>query len=141
MKYLVIGHSWVRRLADYRLLLPNGVDILGVGGATFRSAVPLLESYATRPEVRDQPPFLVIVVLGGNEVSNATSCAEVDNNIIISCQEFCALIKERFPEAKIACCQVEDRFQLIPRVVIHDHKRLEIGSTLGLIVGGGRMLW
>ena len=46
MQYLVIGHSWVRRLAAYRNLLPNGATVLGAGGATFRSAVPLL-----------QPPF------------------------------------------------------------------------------------
>ena len=122
MKYLVIGHSWVRRLADYRRLLPNGADILGVGGATFRSAVPLLESYAARPEVKTNHPFLVIVVLGGNEISNATSCAAVDR-ITIYCQEFCALIRERFPNTKIAVCQVEDRYQVLPRVIIHDHKR------------------
>ena len=122
MKFLIIGHSWVRRLAAYRSLLPNGADILGVGGATFRTAVPLLESYAARPEVKTYPPFLVIVVLGGNEISKASSCAEVDQ-LTIRCQEFCELVKERFPEAKIAVCQVEDRYQVLPRVVIHDHKR------------------
>ena len=31
MQYLVIGHSWVRRLAGYRSLLPNGATFLGVG--------------------------------------------------------------------------------------------------------------
>ena len=64
MQYLVIGHSWVRRLAAYRNLLPNGATILGVGGATFRSAV------------QNNHPFLVIVVLGGgggNEISVATT--------------------------------------------------------------------
>ena len=51
MQYLVIGHSWVRRLAAYRNLLPNGAIILGVAGVMFKLAVPLLESYAARPEV------------------------------------------------------------------------------------------
>ena len=64
MQYLVIGHSWVRRLATYRSLLPNGATFLGIGGAMFKSAVPLLESYAVRPEVQNNHPFLVIVVLG-----------------------------------------------------------------------------
>ena len=51
MQYLVIGHSWVRRFAAYRSLLPNGATILVVVSAMFKSAVPLLESYAARPEV------------------------------------------------------------------------------------------
>ena len=123
MQYLVIGHSWVRRLAAYRNLLPNGATVLGVGGATFRSAVPLLESYAARPEVRNNHSFLVIVVLGGNEISVSTTCPEVDL-LTNKCQEFCALVRERFPDTKIAVCQVEDRYQVLPRTLIHDHKRL-----------------
>ena len=65
MQYLVIGHNWVRRLAAYRSLLPNGATILGIGSATFKSAVPLLESYAVLPEVQNNHPFMIIVVLGG----------------------------------------------------------------------------
>ena len=42
MQHLVIGHSWVRRLAAYCNLLNNGATVLGVGDATFQSAVPLL---------------------------------------------------------------------------------------------------
>ena len=100
MQYLVIGHSWVRRLAAYRNLLLNDATILGVGVATFRSAVPLSESYAARPEVQNNHPFLVIVVLGGNEILVSTTCAEVDQ-LTNNCQEFCALIKERFPDTKL----------------------------------------
>ena len=74
----MIRHSWVRRLAAYRNLLPNGATVLGVGGAMFRSAVPLLESYAARREVRNNHPFLVIVVLVVNEISVSTTCSEVD---------------------------------------------------------------
>ena len=118
----MIGHSWVRRLAAYRNL-PNGATILGVGGATFRSAVPQLEFYAARPEVQNNHPFLVIVVLGGNEISVLTTCAEVDQ-LTNNCQEFCALIKERFPDTKLAVCQVEDRYKVLPRVVVYDHKWL-----------------
>ena len=123
MQYLVIGHSWVRRLAAYRNLLPNGATVLGVGGAMFQSAVPLLESFAARPEVRNNHPFLVIVVLGVNEISVSTTCAEVDL-LTNTCQEFCALVKEHFPDTKIAVCQVEDCYQVLPRIVIYDHKRL-----------------
>ena len=79
MQYLMIGYSWVRRLAAYYSLLPNGATIiLGVGGATFKSAVPLLESYAAQLEVQNNHPFLVIVVLGGDEISVARTCLDVD---------------------------------------------------------------
>ena len=99
------------------------LQFLGVGGATFRSAVPLLESYAARQEVQNNHPFLVIDILGGNEISVSTTCTEVDK-LTNNCQEFCALIKERFPDTKLAVCQVEDRYQVLPRAVIYDHKRL-----------------
>ena len=122
MNYLIIGHSWVRRLSAYRGLLPNGATILGVGGATFSSAIPLLESYAARPEVIDNHPFLVIVVLGGNEIAASKSCADADQ-VTIKCQKFCTLVKERFPNTRLAVCQVEDRFHLGSREIIFDHKR------------------
>ena len=35
----------------------------------FKSAMLLLESYAAQPEVQNNHPFLVIVVLGGKEIS------------------------------------------------------------------------
>ena len=89
----------------------------------FRSAVSLLESYAVRPEVQNNHPFLIIAVLGGNENSVSTTCAEVDQ-LTNNCQEFCALIKERFPDTKLAVCQVEDRYQFLPRVVNYHHKRI-----------------
>ena len=45
----------------------------------FKSAVPLLESYyAARPEMQNKHPFLVIVVLGGNEILVTRTCADVD---------------------------------------------------------------
>ena len=40
MQYLVIGHSWVRRLAAYRNLLPNGATVLGVGGCNVSVSCP-----------------------------------------------------------------------------------------------------
>ena len=42
----------------------------------FGQLSPFLESYAARPEVRNNHAFLVIVVLGGNEISVSTTCSE-----------------------------------------------------------------
>ena len=49
----------------------------------FKSAVPLLESfYAARPEMQNNNPFLVIVVLGGYEISVARTCTDVDRSFL-----------------------------------------------------------
>ena len=123
MQYLVIGHSWVRRLAAYRGLLPNGASLLSIGGATFKSSTPLLESYAARPEVKDNLPFAVIVVLGGNDISQARSGSDVVK-VAVSCQEFCLLVRQHFPNTLIALCQVEDRYEVGPGSINLHHKRL-----------------
>ena len=104
-------------------LLTNGASILGIGGATFRSSIPLLESYATRPEVKENPPFGVIVVLGGDEISKAKSGADVDQ-VAVSCQEFCLLVRQHFPNTLIALYQVEDRYEVGPGAINLHHKRL-----------------
>ena len=122
MKYLVIGHSWVARLPNYKKFLPYGGQFVGIGGATFRKAVFMLDTYARIPDVQRQHPYLVVVVLGGNEISNATSHSEVDF-LTAHCEDFCAEVRRRFPEAKIAVCQIEDRFDPSTRLVLADHKR------------------
>ena len=123
MKYLIIGHSWVRRLQAYQGLLPNGSVILGIGGATFKSATPLLHSFAARPETVEEPPFAVFVLLGGNEISRARTYADADA-VTVECRKFCSCVKELFPEALLGVVQVEDRFLVGPGEIDDGQRRL-----------------
>ena len=38
--------------------------------------------YAVRPEMQNKRPFLVIVVLGGNDISVARTCADTDRSFL-----------------------------------------------------------
>ena len=123
MKYLIVGHSWVRRLQPFRNLLPNGAVLLGVGGATFRSAIPLLHSFVERPETATDPPFAVFVLLGGNEIHRARTYADADA-VIQGCIDFCKCIRDLLPGVLIAVSQVEDRYHVGPGDIVDDHRRL-----------------
>ena len=122
MKYLLIGHSWVRRLQAYKSLLPNGAELLGIGGATFKSAIPLLVSYSSRPETIREPPFAVYILLGGNEISRARSLADVDS-VTRDCESFCNRVRELLPGALVVVCQVEDRYSVGPGEMLDNHRR------------------
>ena len=48
---------------------------------SFKSAMPMLEFYyAVRPEMQNNRPLLVIVVVWGNDISIARTCTDVDRS-------------------------------------------------------------
>ena len=72
---LVIGHSWVRRLADLSLDECSGFKFIGKGGATFVSMEKEIKKYFLNP--RHPIPQRVFVFLGSNDLDAISSTAEV----------------------------------------------------------------
>ena len=57
------------------------------------------------------------------EISQARSGSDIDK-VAVSCQEFCLLVWQHFPNTLIALCQLEDRYEVGPGAINLLHKRL-----------------
>ena len=104
---LVIGHSWVRRLADLRLDQCAGFKFIGLGGATFDFMIGEVETYFSNP--RHPIPQRVFVFLGSNDLDRIGSTAEVFQ-VTQFCEELGRVLRLHCPQANLIFSQIEDRF-------------------------------
>ena len=107
MKYLVIGHSWVRRLADLDLDECDGLKFVCKGGATFTSIIGEVEKFFATPGW--EIPKKIFVFLGSNDLDNLVGVEEV-YKVTDACEAFCSLLGQLSPGSRLVVSQVEDRY-------------------------------
>ena len=104
---LIVGHSWVRRLAEFYFEECEGFEFIGKGGATFSSIISEVERHFSNP--RRPRPQRVFVFLGSNDLDAIPSTARV-TEVTRDCQALCSVLRRLCPGAKLIFSQVEDRF-------------------------------
>ena len=103
---LVIGHSWVRRLAELYICEDDFV-LLGRGGATFRSIEDDVRKFFR--ELKGRRPEVIFVFLGSNDLDRLEGTAEV-YKVTADCEALCGLLRQLSPGSKLVISQVEDRY-------------------------------
>ena len=111
MKVSIIGHSYVRDLKRFvgnqcSFLCENtdvNLNFIFIPGATF---VTFLERPHILLTLDQQKPDVIIVILGGNDITHYKELKEVKHQ----CYTFFRDLRERYPTAHLIASQIELRF-------------------------------
>ena len=114
MKIVVFGHSYVRDLklfclnnniTSVKVSQNNSLELKFsfVSGATFNK---FITDTSLLTELFENPPQIVLVILGGNDIRTDTDLTRVRED----CKEFYGLLRLHLPDTYIIATQIESRY-------------------------------
>ena len=119
IKLTVVGHSYVRRLMEYRQRRVQHPEKLELGGKKFNLSYVhkggvdyhfYNRSQRYKNKIIATSPQIIIVILGGNRVCSTQPVPEIS----IQMRQFHAWLKSTFPQTFIITAEVEPRFSFNP---------------------------